>query len=152
MPQNESPAGALKMSRRIQRTPYTGRVESAGVRGFTVTNHMLPPKAYGNDMTRDDNPQFVAWGPNANAMPPRPGPAPPRPPQAAGARPRRHFSHRRAFANIRSHGPFSPQSGGCHECCTARITRSGCGIMIVTRPSGVVTPATPASDPFGLAG
>ena len=74
MPQNESPAGALKMSRRIRRTPYTGRVESAGVRGFTVTNHMLLPKAYGNDMTRDDNPQFVAWGPNANAMPPDPIP------------------------------------------------------------------------------
>ena len=53
MPQNESPAGALSMSRRIRRTPYTGRVESAGVRAFTVTNHMLLPKAYRRSVEDD---------------------------------------------------------------------------------------------------
>lgn len=61
-------------------------------------------------------------------------------------------THRRAFANSRSHGPCSPHCGGCQECCTVRMVRSGCGNMIVTRPSGVVTPATPASEPLGLAG
>lgn len=34
------------MTRRIRRTPYTSRVEAAGVRGFTVVNHMLLPKAF----------------------------------------------------------------------------------------------------------
>ena len=36
----------LNVSRRIRRTPYTGRVEAHGVRGFSVTNHMLLPKAF----------------------------------------------------------------------------------------------------------
>ena len=36
----------LNMSRRIRRTPYTDRVEAHGVRGFSVVNHMLLPKAY----------------------------------------------------------------------------------------------------------
>tara|TARA_B100000929_G_scaffold91435_1_gene71791 strand:- start:156 stop:1265 length:1110 start_codon:yes stop_codon:yes gene_type:complete len=36
----------LKMSRRIRRTPYTNRIEKAGVRGFSVVNHMLLPKAF----------------------------------------------------------------------------------------------------------
>jgi dimethylsulfoniopropionate demethylase len=36
----------LNMSRRIRRTPYTDRVEQAGVRGFSVVNHMLLPKAF----------------------------------------------------------------------------------------------------------
>ena len=31
----------LNMSLQIRRTPYTARVEAAGVRGFTVVNHML---------------------------------------------------------------------------------------------------------------
>jgi len=39
-------SSGLNMSRRIRRTPYTDRVETAGVRGFTVVNHMLLPKAY----------------------------------------------------------------------------------------------------------
>jgi dimethylsulfoniopropionate demethylase len=34
------------MSRRIRRTPYTGKVEAHGVRGFSVVNHMLLPKAF----------------------------------------------------------------------------------------------------------
>ena len=34
----------LKMSRRIRRTPYTNRIEKAGVRGFSVVNHMLLPR------------------------------------------------------------------------------------------------------------
>ncbi|MDH3742038.1 MAG: hypothetical protein OER56_10625, partial [Hyphomicrobiales bacterium] len=36
----------LNMSRRIRRTPYTGKVEAHGVRGFSVVNHMLLPKAF----------------------------------------------------------------------------------------------------------
>ena len=34
------------MSRRIRRTPFTDSVEKAGVRGFSVVNHMLLPKAF----------------------------------------------------------------------------------------------------------
>ena len=30
----------LNMSRRIRRTPYTGRAEAHGVRGYSVVNHM----------------------------------------------------------------------------------------------------------------
>ena len=61
-------------------------------------------------------------------------------------------AHVLAFLNMRSHGPASPRRGGSQEYCTARMVRSGCGIMIVTRPSGVVRPVTPASEPLGLAG
>ena len=39
-------ADGLNMSRRIRRTPYTDRVEALGVRGFSVVNHMLLPKAF----------------------------------------------------------------------------------------------------------
>ena len=38
--------GGVQMSRRIRRTPYTDRVEQSGVRGFSVLNHMLLPKAF----------------------------------------------------------------------------------------------------------
>ena len=34
------------MSRRLRRTPYTEKVEALGVRGFSVVNHMLLPKAF----------------------------------------------------------------------------------------------------------
>ncbi|NNE22016.1 MAG: dimethylsulfoniopropionate demethylase [Rhizobiales bacterium] len=34
------------MSRRIRRTPFTSKVEAHGVRGFSVVNHMLLPKAF----------------------------------------------------------------------------------------------------------
>ena len=37
---------ALNLSRRLRRTPYTSRVEALGVRGFSVVNHMLLPKAF----------------------------------------------------------------------------------------------------------
>ena len=36
----------LNMSRRIRRTPYTDKVIHHGVRGFSVVNHMLLPKAF----------------------------------------------------------------------------------------------------------
>ncbi len=39
-------SSGLLMTRRIRRTPYTAKVEAAGVRGFTVVNHMLLPKAF----------------------------------------------------------------------------------------------------------
>ncbi|NBT33807.1 MAG: dimethylsulfoniopropionate demethylase, partial [Rhodobacteraceae bacterium] len=41
------------MSRRIRRTPYTDRVEQAGVRGFSVVNHMLLPKAFQTSVEED---------------------------------------------------------------------------------------------------
>ena len=43
----------LNMSRRIRRTPYTDRVEAAGVRGFSVVNHMLLPKAFERSVEED---------------------------------------------------------------------------------------------------
>lgn len=43
----------LNMSRRQRRTPYTDRVEKAGVRGFSVVNHMLLPKAYQKSVEED---------------------------------------------------------------------------------------------------
>ena len=33
-------------SRRLRRTPFSPRVEAAGVKGFTVYNHMLLPTAF----------------------------------------------------------------------------------------------------------
>lgn len=41
------------MSRRIRRTPYTDRVEQMGVRGFSVVNHMLLPKAFRPSVEED---------------------------------------------------------------------------------------------------
>lgn len=38
--------GVLTLSRRLRRTPYSGRVEALGVRGYSVVNHMLLPKAF----------------------------------------------------------------------------------------------------------
>lgn len=43
----------LNMSRRIRRTPYTARVEAHGVRGFSVVNHMLLPKAFAPSVEDD---------------------------------------------------------------------------------------------------
>ncbi len=43
----------LNMSRRIRRTPYTDRVEAAGVTGFSVVNHMLLPKAFNRSVEED---------------------------------------------------------------------------------------------------
>jgi len=43
----------LNMSRRIRRTPYTDKVEQHGVRGFSVVNHMLLPKAYAPSVEED---------------------------------------------------------------------------------------------------
>ena len=43
----------LNMSCRIRRTPYTSRIESCGVRGFTVVNHMLLPKAFQTTVEED---------------------------------------------------------------------------------------------------
>lgn len=63
-----------------------------------------------------------------------------------------HASHRRALRNRRRHGASSTQPSGCQEFCTARTTLSGCGIMIVTRPSRLVRPVIPSGEPFGLAG
>ncbi len=61
-------------------------------------------------------------------------------------------THTRALRNIRNHGPSSPQSSGCQELATVRNTRSGCGIRMLKRPSGVVSPVIPCGDPLGLYG
>ena len=49
-------------------------------------------------------------------------------------------THFLAFWNMCSHAPFSCHSCGYQEFCTARNTRSGCGIMMLKRPSAVVNP------------
>ena len=41
------------MSRRIRRSPYTNKVEQHGVRGFSVVNHMLLPKAFQRSVEDD---------------------------------------------------------------------------------------------------
>ena len=46
-------AEGLNMSRRIRRTPYTERVEAAGVSGFSVVNHMLLPKSFKRSVEED---------------------------------------------------------------------------------------------------
>lgn len=58
----------------------------------------------------------------------------------------------RAFLNSLSHAPASCQSSGCQELDTALWQRSGCGIIMVTRPSAEVIPVMPFGDPFGLNG
>ncbi len=63
-----------------------------------------------------------------------------------------HPTQTRAFLNRRSQGPSEPHSSGYQEFCRLRITRSGWGIMMVTRPSSLVRPAIPCGDPLGLAG
>ena len=46
-------SSGLNMSRRIRRTPYTDSVEACGVRGFSVVNHMLLPKAFAPSVEED---------------------------------------------------------------------------------------------------
>ena len=36
----------LSISRRVRRTPFTEGVEAAGVKGYTVYNHMLLPTVF----------------------------------------------------------------------------------------------------------
>ena len=43
----------MNMFRRIRKSPYTDRVIKAGVRGFTVNNHMFFLKAYQNSVESD---------------------------------------------------------------------------------------------------
>jgi len=65
---------------------------------------------------------------------------------------RPQFTQTRALRNMRIQGASSFQSSERHEFCTARNTRSGCGIMMVTRPSRLVRPVIPRGEPFGFAG
>ncbi len=46
-------SNGLNMSRRTRRTPYTDRIEQLGVRGFSVVNHMLLPKAFQASLEED---------------------------------------------------------------------------------------------------
>ena len=57
-----------------------------------------------------------------------------------------------AFLNTRIQAPSSPHSSGCHELLTVRKTRSGCGIMMATRPSVLERAVMPRAEPFGFAG
>jgi len=43
----------LNFSLRLRRTPYTGRVEAAGVSEFSVVNHMLLPKRFARSVEED---------------------------------------------------------------------------------------------------
>ena len=58
----------------------------------------------------------------------------------------------RAPANKRYQPLNSPQPSGAQLICALRYTRSGCGIMMVTRPSALLTPAMPCGEPLGLSG
>jgi len=62
------------------------------------------------------------------------------------------FTQTLALRNRRIQPPSSRQSAGAQEHCRARNTRSGWGIMIVARPSALVSPVMPAGEPLGLAG
>ena len=61
-------------------------------------------------------------------------------------------SHTLALRNNRMVGASSAQSSGRQEFCTARNTRSGCGIITVARPSALQTPAIPMGDVLGFCG
>jgi len=73
---------------------------------------------------------------------------------SSSSRPRRpaQSTQTRALRNMRSQPASSCHSSGFQEFCTARNTRSGCGIMMVTRPSRLVRPVIPRGEPLGLAG
>ena len=59
-------------------------------------------------------------------------------------------SAQRALRKALSQGPASPQLSGCQELQHALTTRSGWGIMMVTRPSALHRPVIPQGDPLGL--
>jgi hypothetical protein len=61
-------------------------------------------------------------------------------------------TQRRAFLKSCIQGESSPEPGGDHDIWTLRNTRSGCGMTIVKRPSGVVRPVMPPAEPLGLYG
>ena len=65
-----------------------------------------------------------------------------------------HVANSFALSNILSQGlnSRSSHSGGRQLSCTTRKTRSGWGIMIVTRPSALDRAVTPPGEPLGLAG
>src|SRR5690606_34296361 len=61
-------------------------------------------------------------------------------------------NHVRALRNNLMVGASSCQPSGRQEFCTARNTRSGWGIIKVTRASALQIPATPIGDPLGFCG
>ena len=46
-------SSGLVTSRRNRRTPYTERVESLGVSGFSIVNHTLLPKSFARSVEED---------------------------------------------------------------------------------------------------
>lgn len=60
--------------------------------------------------------------------------------------------HTRALRNMRIHGESPCHSAGAQLRLSARGVRSGCGIMMVTRPSLLVRPVMPSGEPFGFSG
>ena len=67
-------------------------------------------------------------------------------------KPPNQLTQRRALRNMRIHGPYSPHSGARQEFCMLRKMRSGCGIMMVKRPSSLQNPLSPSAEPFGFSG
>ena len=61
-----------------------------------------------------------------------------------------HSTHFRALRKMRIQGESSALRSGDHDSCTLRKTRSGCGMTMVKRPSGVVSPVMPRGEPLGL--
>ncbi len=53
---------------------------------------------------------------------------------------------------MRNQPEYSPAPSGRQEFCAYRNERSGCGMVMVTRPSALVTAAMPNGDPLGFAG
>ena len=51
---------------------------------------------------------------------------------------------------MRIQGESSTERSGAQDICTVRKTRSGCGMTMVKRPSGVVRPVMPCGVPLGL--
>ncbi len=78
-------------------------------------------------------------------------PAPPRLWERAGHS-RTQPTHFLALRKIRIQPEASVQSSGYQESSIARWLRSGCGIMIVKRPSSVVKAVRPPFEPLGFAG
>jgi hypothetical protein len=58
----------------------------------------------------------------------------------------------RAFLNSLIQPLYSPATTGRQEFCAERTERSGCGMVIVTRPSALLIAAMPEGEPFGLYG
>ncbi len=62
----------------------------------------------------------------------------------------RQFTQTRALRNMRIQPLNSPCAGGYHEFWAVRKERSGCGMVMSTRPSRLVTAAMPSGETVGI--